>query len=294
MKSNLGKVKYCVCVLTRGYQYKIQYGDLIRRNNAISDALKGEDVNCNMVIFHEGDIDVEQQSYIREKSKNQEIIFKNVESYFSRVKYNSNSSSNWCCRTDLSDSFSDGYKTMCRFWIEGIFQYTKGYDYIVRIDEDCIVKQLPLYQMTCKMIRNNNYFGTAISLDEEDPNVKVGFDDFVDSLYAERGRTAGPRHPIPNTNFMMIDRKIFENQLINKFMSKIVETNCIYINRWGDTILWGGAIAYAFDSYRIEHMEEVKYIHGSFGGGVNCKISLSDRAVLFLSKIIKYYFSKIN
>ena len=171
MEKSLSEIKYCICVLTRGYKHKIQYSDLIRRNKAISHVLRDEPIDYEMVIFHEGNIDKEHQEYIKVKSKNSEIIFKNIESYFSRVQYDShNLHSEWCCQTALSDSFSDGYKAMCRFWIEGLFQYVQNYDYIVRIDEDCFMKQLPLHQITQRMAKHDSYFGTAMSFFEDDPD----------------------------------------------------------------------------------------------------------------------------
>ena len=296
MEKSLSEIKYCICVLTRGYKHKIQYSDLIRRNKAISHVLRDEPIDYEMVIFHEGDIDKEQQEYIKVKSKNSEIIFKNIESYFSRVQHDSHNSHSECCyQTALSDSFSDGYKTMCRFWIEGLFQYVKNYDYIVRIDEDCFMKQLPLHQITQRMAKHDSYFGTAISLSEDDPDVKIGFDSFVSNIYKKSGKKApNMQDPIPNTNFMVINTRISKNPLFNEFVTKVIETNCIQINRWGDHILWGAAISYIYGSNRIEHMDEVKYIHGSFENGVNYKVSIFDKSILFLNKAMRYLLRKLN
>tara|TARA_B100001057_G_scaffold499935_1_gene612595 strand:+ start:4163 stop:5053 length:891 start_codon:yes stop_codon:yes gene_type:complete len=296
MGKSLSEIKYCICVLTRGYKHKIQYSDLIRRNKAISHVLREEPINYEIVIFHEGNIDKEQQEYIKVKSKNNEIVFKSIESYFKRVKQDSHTLHSECChQTALSDSFSDGYKTMCRFWIEGLFEQVQNYDYIIRIDEDCFMKQLPLHQITQRMAKHGSYFGTAISLKEDHPDVKVGFDSFVSNIYRKSGRTAPKmQEPIPNTNFLVINTLISKNPLFKEFVSKVIETNCIQINRWGDHIIWGAAISYIYGSNKIEHMDEVKYIHGSFGHGVNHKVSVLDKSRLFLNKALRYLLQKLN
>lgn len=110
-------MKNAIVCLTRGYHNLRQYSNLIERNKAIKEFIN-KDNQYPLVIFHEGNIPEDHQDYITHFSEGQTIIFK-----------------------DISEVWVGGYESMCRFQTIHIWEYCKEYDYIMRIDEDCIITQ---------------------------------------------------------------------------------------------------------------------------------------------------------
>ena len=149
--------KIAICILTRGYKSRFQYADLIRRNRAIFKVIEapGEDFSIDYLVFHEGNICKSHQDFIARYSNLPDIKFIDVGYEFQSP---SNMTSVYCHSTVLSNSFSIGYKAMCRFWSDRFLDYTKEYRYVVRIDEDCIIKNFPLSALIQEMQSSNiNY-----------------------------------------------------------------------------------------------------------------------------------------
>ena len=83
---------------------------------------------------------MEQQEYIQSKTPNLPIIFTTVSFYD-----NKNTNESLCPPTELSNGFSNGYKNMCYFWSIDFLKYLEKYEYIIRIDEDCILEKMDVH-----------------------------------------------------------------------------------------------------------------------------------------------------
>jgi len=103
-----------VC-LTRGYNEIEQYDTLIRRNEAI---FKFFGDHYPILLFHEGNIKKHHQDHIKSMQP-MEIQFH-----------------------DISDRWAGGYEGMCRFNMWDVWDVCQYYDYILRIDEDCILLEM--------------------------------------------------------------------------------------------------------------------------------------------------------
>lgn len=120
-------MKTAVVALIRGYpNNKALYSELIKRNNSIYEKIvKFKNKEIDLILFHEGNISIEDQQYIKSKYPD-EILFKDVSKYFQEVPIS----------LEGESKFSLGYRQMCRFNMFHIWNEVSDYDYIFRIDED--------------------------------------------------------------------------------------------------------------------------------------------------------------
>jgi hypothetical protein len=121
------QTRYAIVVLTRGYDTLDKYKLLVERNNAIYDVfyskLKEDLPKYDILIYHEGNITTEQQSYIQSKTPGLPMLFKTIHLIENQENHD------FCPPTVLSNSFSNGYKNMCHFWSIDFLHYLKDYTF---------------------------------------------------------------------------------------------------------------------------------------------------------------------
>lgn len=279
-------MKVAICCLLRGYNQFSLFEDFLRRCRAIKRNLSqysGKDLHeYDHLIFHEGNISQEYMTILLLKS-GLNLQFVDVSNEFI---WNISSSSSFCKETPLSNSFSDGYKSMCRFWFDGFLRYTERYDYIVRIDEDCVLLNCDIESIIQGLAENSLLYATPRVFGKDDINVTQGLSNFVKnySKLHELNRQYNDSWN-PYTNLFFLDRnQIVSNLEFMNFCQAVHDTRCIYINRWGDLPLWGCALQLFFDRSKIIVIDSLKYEHSSFGELVN-KSGFFDELVNFKMKI---------
>lgn len=130
--------KVAIICLTRGYEDVRDYNMLIQRNIAIYNH-----INIGrgwwpwpLLIFHEGNIELAHQEYIRARSGAQPLFFIDVASEFTKP-------AGFDEEKELDKRWPWGYKCMCRFFAGSFRHYVRDFDYTIRIDEDCILSRWP-------------------------------------------------------------------------------------------------------------------------------------------------------
>ena len=236
------KNKIATVILTKGYDNNEKYSDLIKRNQSIYD--KFYDKSIDNIIFHEGNITQNQQKYIQNKTPNLPLLFYKIDFI---KQYTPNT---LCPSTKESDSFSIGYKNMCYFWSIGFLnnQYLKNYDYIFRIDEDCILNKIDK-NIFNNYFKNNIYFSSPYFQGEDSPNVTVGMNTFFNNyIKTINFKPYNINVKNPYTNVFIMNIKYFRNnKIIQQLFKNINLTNCIFNNRWGDLPIWGYILYYFID-----------------------------------------------
>jgi len=264
--------KNAIVALTRGYDDIEKYHTLISRNVSIYDVYYSKLENPNLmdvIIFHEGNITDEHQNYIRQATPNMPIIFTVV------AFYNNTEINDKCPPTELSKGFPMGYKNMCYFWSIDFLDYLKDYEYIIRIDEDCIITALnsdifKKYNEREIMFScgSNNIAG---SIDNE--NVIVGMRDLFYDFIVENNISpykSFDEVQCPYTNVMIVNVNYFNNnKIVKSILEKIKKSNCIFSNRWGDLPIWGYILSLLIDSKYYFKDTDIQYYHGSHGQKVN-------------------------
>lgn len=255
-------MKSAIVVLTRGYNNILKYNKLINRNKhiAINFYLKLENPeNYDIIIFHEGNITLEQQKYIQSQTPKLPLIFKSI------TFYNTNIQNKYLCPpTYLSNKFSPGYKNMCFFWSILFLDYLKDYLYIIRIDEDCLIKSIPT-NIINTYIESNIYFASPYFQGPDDPNVTVGITKFfLNFLQKNNIKGYNSNVTCPYTNVSIINIQYFrQNSIVQKVLQEIILCGCIFSNRWGDLPIWGYILNYLIHPHLYKQDKSICYFHGS-------------------------------
>jgi hypothetical protein len=248
--------KNATVVLTRGYKTDSEYETFIARNQSIASQTWGEEYEH--LVFHEGNITAQQQSYILNHSSIK-LMFVSVASLFEESRGCESITSDKCPQ---NSTFSCGYKTMCRFWFCDFPELCKGYEYVLRVDEDVVLEENSPDPFTIAPLASPGFYGI------ECQTFAQGMGNFFSSLATELHRTFNPDEvwSSPYTNVLWINVDWARSPDVKFVRDKVRDSQCIMTNRWGDLPLWG-ALCKLLNVPRIAL--NLPYFHGSHG----CKVS---------------------
>ena len=245
-----------VVTLTRGYNNLNGYQMLIERNLHISKNLRDKE-NTDVVVFHEGNITLKQQEFIKSKTPNLKMIFKNI------IEYGFNISKKGIKHWEPTSRFPLSYRHMCSFWFVDFWHYVKDYEKIIRIDEDCKI-YFNLDTMFHLLNNKASIFGTWVP---DEDKVTFGLNQYTMEFLKRNNlphRMRMRKITGPYTNVIGFNLYILRgNELLKKYVNDIKESNNIYIYRWGDLALWGEALSYMFPPSLYLRFPVIKYYHGS-------------------------------
>lgn len=259
--------KNAIVALTRGYDELSKYMPLIRRNRHIAQNfyLKlSNPENCDVILFHEGNIRPNQQQYIQSQSPNLPLQFRAVSFQ------NNNTVCSLCPPTNVSQSFSMGYKNMCYFWSINFLEYLKDYEYILRVDEDCLLQSIPTNIFETYKERNIMFSSPYFQGDDDFP-VIVGMKKlFVTYMKSNHLHPQKTDIRCPYTNVMIFKIQYFRNNsIVQNILHLIKSSNCIFSNRWGDLPIWGHILTLLVDPSLYLEEKSISYLHGSHGRMIN-------------------------
>jgi len=260
--------KNVIIALTKGYKTNEEYTELINRNKSIYDVYYSKLQNkneCDIVLYHEGNITMEQQKWIQNQTTNLPLIFKGIEF----IKFNDNDikpNNKYCHLTDRAKGISNGYKNMCQFWSVDLFKYTKDYNYIIRIDEDCILKKLPI-DILSDYTKNKIYYASPYYQGYDDQELTMGMEQFFQDINNGK-KYDNIRFPYTNL-FIMYVPYFLKNVKLLDALSKINDTQCIFINRWGDLPILGYLLKYYVPQENYIEDKNIGYVHGSHQASIN-------------------------
>jgi hypothetical protein len=259
IENNLNK--NAVVILTRGYTEYEKYFSLIQRNKSINKNLN--DKTIDIVIFNEGNISDIHKQRIKEETPELNIKFVTI----SEKAFLKENEVFTFYKTTIRDIWHYGYRHMCHFWFIDFLHFCNNYDYILRIDEDCIIdfnideifKILP------------SKFLIAGAVDSDGEHVTRGMNKFTLDFLKKNGFNMKPKEPGgPYTNIFALNLlKLHKNQFLKVYMNYVDKSNNIYIYRWGDLPLWGEVLEYFYKKYDYLIYNKINYYHGSLGKYVN-------------------------
>ena len=222
-----------VC-LTRGYPTKDKYQTLIDRNCAIRKHMN-QDKRYPLIIFHEGNISEEHQEHINYYSEGQSIQF-----------------------VDISYIWRGGYEAMCEFHIYHIWHLCHQYNYILRIDEDCMVTRCetdPFEQV------KSNVFLRSVNWAESHTETNATLPAKIQELTG-----VDPKefyiHNFPYTNLCIGKVDFFLSPPMVGLLYALSQSPLQRENRWGDLPVLGSLLnIYAKD--RTAFIKGLTYNHDS-------------------------------
>ena len=256
-------MRSCIATLTRGYTDIEKYSMLIKRNKHI--ARKLSDKTIDILIFHEGNIVEEHQAHI--KAQTPELALKFID--ISPIAFKKE-------RAHIIVEQAKGgglnYRHMCSFWFVEFWQVVKGYDKLLRIDEDCFIEFRP--ETVLESLDEHIFIVPQMTYDHE--FVTIGLNTFSLEFIRENRKEYAfksweSKPPFgPYTNVFGISLKeVRENKMFQKYMNEVDKRGMIYKRRWGDLPLWGEVIYYIFGMETCFQEKQINYYHQSHNTGVN-------------------------
>ena len=257
-----------IVVLTRGYDDIKKYDRLILRNRNIVRCLG--DLSMDIVIFHEGNIPESHQQHIKSQTPRLNIKFINVAG---TGKAFINKSYVKAKRDSDTMGIYDGYFHMCSFWFVNFWHFVENYDYILRVDEDCIIN-FKILEMFRTLETKVACYGTWV---RDDPRFVKGLyqfnlaflqkhnitpkgrinDNYIDDYGFWTSKVSGPYTNLLGLNLS----KLRNNESLKKYIETVKLSDYIYIRRWGDLPLWGSALECFYSNDEHVKLRSMRYVH---------------------------------
>lgn len=232
-------MKNAIVCLTRGYKDLEKYDTLISRNEAI---FKFFGDKYPVLIFHEGNIRSRQQKYIKSRQA-MDIQFH-----------------------DISDRWTGGYEGMCRFYAWDIWDVCQHYDYILRIDEDCILEECT--QDPFEEIQGNVYLKSCFFA-ESHSETNATLPEALEKLTGTK-RADFYNDKFVYTNVGLSKVSIWREGKAAEVLGILARSEMQRLNRWGDLPLLGSLLNIYYPD-RIGTLTGMKYAHLSHANVITCE-----------------------
>nr|QFG74718.1 MAG: glycosyltransferase sugar-binding region containing protein [Megaviridae environmental sample] len=263
-----------IVVLTRGYNEKNKYNNLLERNKCLE---RYYNKSISYIIFHEGNITEDHQQYIQLNTIIP-LIFIDVSDSFRKEEINV---------YPPTRGFNLGYRNMCNFWFCEFWNYLTDYNKILRIDEDCLYYSD--YNIIFNMLNDNTVLYGKWVKDKD--FVTKGLSKFTHQFMKRNNKnipifklfnrtSSGPYTNVIGINLI----KARQNMLFSKYIKAVKYSDNIYIYRWGDLPLWGEALTYFFPKNSYQKSKKIKYFHGSHSTGINVSSTKVNKVIIHNKK----------
>ena len=260
-------LKIGIVALVRGYNNFESYDQLIQRNKYLYENVKLKaNHDYSYILFHEGNISLEGQEYIQEKTKF-EIEFIDVKTCFEISQKLEDAALKESGREYANDK---GYRLMCRFNTFYIWSYVKKFDYILRVDEDCLIEKFDENQFDIMYKSKIDFCVSQYSIETHSYTNSSLPSFLVKNLNANDDSFYN--HKFPYTNVYISRVNFWLEPEINKKLENIALSDEQYIYRWGDLPILGSYLNY-FKS-KVVFFNFLQYKHLSHGNNVKIKNSM--------------------
>ena len=247
--------------LTRGYPEQSRYNELIERNWKIYQNINEyQSSHFPLIIFHEGNITYQDQLYIHQFQHNHLLRFVDIAP---RCFMPPNIPEN-----QMVDQWYIGYKHMCMFHSCQIWNYVKSYQIIMRIDEDCLLKQ-PIPEIF-DYFKQENLVHLSVPMDEFHQNTMETLPKFAKE-FCQKNRITPKNTPLINnksgfSNVSLTQVKFWLSQGPQKFLRDMAKSEKLYVYRWGDLPIHN-VILNIFANHKQICLDYpmLQYYHGSWG-----------------------------
>jgi hypothetical protein len=269
--------KTAIFTLTRGYSGfdKYRYLKLIFRNLYIKRAGSRQKTNYTLLVFHEGNISRLDQVFITIFSAHPGIRFIHIKEYF-EIPRN--------IQVPGTDIKALGYEMMCVFQYLRVWRYLKEYEIAIRIDDDCLVRDIPF-------LREDQIFACAAVSEEAHENTNNSLPVFLQAS----GDSQFYDHKFPYTNVYITRPKFWLQHQVQEYLQNIFMHETSIINRWGDLPVIGIILKkYKVWNYDEDILRNFAYMHLSHSSIVEdgkIQIFRNNRFKLFkntIRKLIKW------
>lgn len=238
-----------------------------RRHTWMARALESIYANFNkrfhypVIIFYE-EQDLEHLEEVRMHSEN--------EVYIQEVRFKPPSFLSQPIPEDIECESKVGYRFMCHFHAKMVYQepIIQGLDYLLRLDDDSIIRQPIPYDVFKYMQENDLWYGYRAVQSEPSRCVK--------GLHTAASYYVNVTHIIPEffntwplrdtyyTNFEISNTKIWFSQNYKDFIEYIDRLGGIFYLRWGDAPIKTLGVTMFVPLNKTHLFEDIHYNHGSY------------------------------
>jgi hypothetical protein len=255
-----------VC-LTRGYTDLRGYDALIERNRSIYQVINRHRARqYPVIVFHEGNLSPGHQSYIAAQDSNRDLRFVDISPVFQLPED--------IREQDLMESWTPGYRLMCRFHSYFIWRYVAPFDYVMRLDEDCILTSAAFDPIQSLSAAGGD-FASADFTEEPHELTNRTLPLFVIGLAAAlQPGISRPRlynQSFPYTNFYVTRTAFWRQRAVQRFLCAIVRNPDFIRFRWGDAPVLGIALNMFASDGKVYRASQIGYWHGSHNWAVEPK-----------------------
>jgi hypothetical protein len=257
-EGNIAGARAAIVCLTRGYCDDRGYHQLIARNRSIFETINQRRANqYPLVIWHEGNISAEHQHHILANEANRDVRFVDISFVFRAPEW---------VKGGVSEHWTIGYRLMCRFHMYHIWQYTRHFDYIMRVDEDCILRSTAVDPIEW-LAANGNDFATGAFVPETHASTNRTLPRFINEymkmLHPIASASDFYNQVFPYTNLYVTRTSFWLQTHIQRFLYAVInEADCIRF-RWGDLPVLGVALNAFAPADRVTVIPGLVYAHSS-------------------------------
>jgi len=210
-----------------------------------------------LIIWHEGNIPEEHQRYIADQDLNDDLRFVDVSRVF-RLPITIK-------EKDLVEGWAVGYRLMCRFHSFYIWRYTRQFDYVMRLDEDCTLISSAGDPIEL-LAEVQGDFAAAVFTKESHILTNHTLAVFVQNFIASvRGNMdASPyNQDFPYTNLYVTRTAFWRQPEVDQFLDAVRRERDSLRFRWGDLPVLGVALNMFAAPDKVYRLSGIGYKHGS-------------------------------
>ena len=249
--------KNAIVCLIRGHQDRSGYHDLIERNRSLEENYSSF-LDCDNLIFHQGDVTSDHQRYISEATENCTFI---------ELPPN-------CFSQSFADRFLPyenrwriGYKHMCRFFAVQVYDLLGKYDAYWRLDDDCLLHGELTADPFQDLTDNDCLYGYVRKKLDGHGMTRATLPPTVEAYLVERYPEKLGQVDVSATNYynnFHVSRVGFWlRPEVKNFLEYIDGTGGIYKYRWGDSTIQAIAFRIFSEPGELYRYAEIKYEHKS-------------------------------
>jgi hypothetical protein len=257
-EDNIARAQAGIVCLTRGYRDARGYDQLIARNRSIFGTINQHRANqYPLVIWHEGNISAEHQRHILANEANRDVRFVDISVVFRAPE--------WVVG-GVPEHWTIGYRLMCRFHMYHVWQFTKHFDYVMRVDEDCILGSTAVDPIEW-LAANGNDFATGAFVPETHALTNHTLPRFINEYMKMLHPTARAgdfyNQVFPYTNLYVTRTSFWLQDHIQRFLYAVISEPDSIRFRWGDLPVLGVVLNAFAPADRVAVIPGLVYAHSS-------------------------------
>jgi hypothetical protein len=201
---------------------------------------------------------LDHQRYILKRESNAYVRFVDVSAVFRLPR--------GIKESELIESWSVGYRLMCRFHTYHIWQYTRQFDFVMRLDEDCILCSVAFDPLKC-LSEAGIDFASAAFVKETHELTNRTLAPFVsryaDLIYPRMRNSNLYNHSFPYTNLYVTRTAFWRRPAVQRFLNAVMRERDSIRFRWGDLPVLGIALNMFGRPRKVARILNITYRHAS-------------------------------